>query len=65
MQKFKWSYHKVETLCNESSTSKKLNKRMLSETERIDFENKADTAADVAGVKSPIRQFIGNARNKP
>ena len=40
-----------------------LNKRMLSETERIDFENKADTAADVAGVKSPIRQFIGNARN--
>ena len=40
-----------------------LNKRMLSETERIDFDNKADTAADVAGVKSPIRQFIGNARN--
>ena len=40
-----------------------LNKRMLSETERIDFENKADTAADVAGVNSPIRQFIGNARN--
>jgi hypothetical protein len=40
-----------------------LNKRMLSETERIDFENKADTAADVAGVNSPIRQFIGNAKN--
>ena len=40
-----------------------LNKRMLSETERIDFDNKADTAKDVAGVNSPIRQFIGNARN--
>ena len=40
-----------------------LNKRMLSETERIDFENKADTAKDVAGVNSPIKQFIGNARN--
>ena len=40
-----------------------LNKRMLTETERVDFENKADTAADVAGVKSPIRQFIGNARS--
>ena len=40
-----------------------LNKKMLTETERVDFENKADTAKDVAGVKSPIRQFIGNARS--
>ena len=36
---------------------------MLSETERVDFENKADTAADVAGVNSPIRQAIGKARS--
>ena len=40
-----------------------LNKRMLTETERVDFENKADTAKDVAGVKSPIRQFLGKARS--
>ena len=40
-----------------------LNKNMLSETERVDFENKADTAADVAGVNSPIRQAIGKARS--
>ena len=39
-----------------------LNKKMLTETERVDFENKADTAEDVAGVKSPIRQAIGQAR---
>jgi len=40
-----------------------LNKRMLTETERVDFENKADTAKDVAGVNSPIRQFLGKARS--
>jgi hypothetical protein len=48
---------------NIAKAQTELNKNMLSETERVDFENKADTAADVAGVNSPIRQFIGNARS--
>ena len=48
---------------NIAKAQAELNKRMLSETERVDFENKADTAADVAGVNSPIRQAIGKARS--
>ena len=48
---------------NIAKAQAELNKNMLSETERVDFENKADTAADVAGVKSPIRQAIGKARS--
>ncbi len=48
---------------NIAKAQAELNKRMLTETERVDFENKADTAEDVAGVKSPIRQAIGKARS--
>jgi hypothetical protein len=47
---------------NIAKAQAELNKRMLTETERVDFENKADTAADVAGVNSPIKQAIGKAR---
>jgi len=55
--------YKKQSDANIANAQKELNKRMLSETERIDFDNKADTAVDVAGVNSPIRQFIGNARS--
>jgi len=48
---------------NIAKAQTELNKKMLSETERVDFENKADTAADVAGVNSPVRQAIGKARS--
>jgi hypothetical protein len=48
---------------NIAKAQAELNKRMLSETERVDFENKADTAKDVAGVRSPFRQAIGKARS--
>ncbi len=48
---------------NIAKAQAELNKRMLTETERVDFENKADTAADVAGVNSPVRQAIGKARS--
>ena len=55
--------YKKQSDANIANAQAELNKRMLSETERIDFDNKADTAKDVAGVNSPIRQFIGNARS--
>ena len=55
--------YKKQSDANIANAQAELNKRMLSETERIDFDNKADTAVDVAGVNSPIRKFIGNARS--
>jgi hypothetical protein len=47
-----------------NNADKDIQKKFLDEVDFTSFSNDAGYAEDVAGVRSPLRQFIGNARNK-
>ena len=47
-----------------NNADKDIQKKFLDEVDFTSFSNDVDYAKDVAGVRSPLRQFIGNARNK-
>jgi len=55
--------YKKQSDKNIANAQAELNKNMLSEVERVDFENKGDEAYDINRVKSPIRKAIGKARS--
>jgi len=54
--------YKKQSDANIAKAQEELNKNFLTETQRVDFENKADTSEDIKGVRSPFRQAIGKAR---
>ena len=47
-----------------NNADKDIKKKFLNEVDFTSFSNDADYAKDVAGIRSPLRQFIGNAKNK-
>lgn len=55
--------YKKQSDANIAKAQEELNKNFLTETQRVDFENKADTSEDIKGVRSPFRQAIGKARS--
>ena len=55
---------KKQSDVNISKAESELKKNFLTETERVSFENKADTAVDIAGTRSPFKKALQAARNK-